>query len=46
VWFNSAFLDPAGVPHPAVDVLLQVTGNRFTTATTTQEISYFRDTTE
>lgn len=40
-WFNPEFLDPDGVPHAQINPLMQVTGNRFTTATQFQQIPYY-----
>jgi flavin reductase (DIM6/NTAB) family NADH-FMN oxidoreductase RutF len=41
LWFNPAFLNPDGTPHQEVRPVMQVTGNLFTTAARTWEISYF-----
>lgn len=40
-WFNPEFLDPDGVPHAQTNPLMQVTGNRFTTATQFQQVPYY-----
>lgn len=41
VWFNPEFLDPEGIPHTQTSPLMQVTGNRFTTATQLQQVPYY-----
>ncbi len=40
-WFNPEFLDPEGIPRGHTTPLMQVTGNRFTTATQLQQIPYY-----
>ncbi|MGH4016080.1 MAG: flavin reductase family protein [Pseudonocardiaceae bacterium] len=41
VWFNSEFLDSEGTPRGHTTPLIQVTGNRFTTATQLQQVPYY-----
>lgn len=41
VWFNPEFLDTTGTPYSKISPLMQVTGNRFTTATQFQQIPYY-----
>lgn len=40
-WFNPEFLNPDGVPHTQANPLMQVTGNRFATATQFQQVPYY-----
>lgn len=40
-WFNPEFLNPVGVPHAETNPLMQVTGNRFATATQLQRVPYY-----
>jgi flavin reductase (DIM6/NTAB) family NADH-FMN oxidoreductase RutF len=40
-WFNPEFLNLDGIPHTQVNPLMQVTGNRFTTATQYQQVAYY-----
>jgi flavin reductase (DIM6/NTAB) family NADH-FMN oxidoreductase RutF len=41
VWFNPEFLDSEGTPRGQITPLMQVTGNRFTTATQLQQVPYY-----
>lgn len=40
-WFNPEFLNPEGIPHTQTSPLMQVTGNRFTTAGRITRIPYY-----
>lgn len=41
VWFNPELLNFEGVPHAQTNPLMQVTGNRFTTAAQLQQVPYY-----
>lgn len=41
VWFNPQFFDPEGIPRDQTKPLMQITGNRFTTATQVQQAPYY-----
>lgn len=40
-WFNPEFLDPEGIPRGQTTPLMQVTGNRFTTAAQLRQVPYY-----
>lgn len=40
-WFNPEFLNSEGIPHTEASPLMQVTGNRFTTAAQVRQIPYY-----
>lgn len=41
VWFNPKILDSEGIPYGQTNPLMQVTGNRFTTAAQSQQVPYY-----